>query len=344
LSATAGPCTCSKPDILLPISIKGESVRVPSKVKTIRAEWTILRHVATEKTEVGGLTSKGRGKIKSPFSLLMLGLLLAFVGFIFTGLVMKNNDTASRASALFIALVGLFTGTIVYMRIYDYVNMRNQVRQWRFDYALRRVEGIYAPLWEQTQGLINSIRGYDSADNWTYRYREVGRNEKSVGFKQITESHLRLFLDSEAHRLLRDFHFSIDDYQRLHNLAWTKVYGFVNQEISKLTGEKQNQFTGNSSQMLAVFINNQKMMYDSDYPIDDATKEIFLNAHKNIFHDPAKGQTDFDSLLTSMRDLEEVREFRQKRKDALPKGEAVLGRLKEIIEDPMSVVLDFEDQ
>ncbi len=314
-------------------------------MKIINAEATFRSLVLTrEEVLVEVAAPNDWRNTRSPYPWLMAGLLLAVVGFLLTGLVITGNDSASRASALFIALVGLFTGTIVYMRIYDYVNIRNQIRQWRFDYALRRVEGIYAPLWEQTQGLINSIRSYDSADSWTYRYHEGSGSEKLVGFKQIIESHLRLFLDSEAHRLLRDFHSAVDDYQSLHNLAWNRVHSFANQEVSKLTGEKQGQFTGNSSQMLAVFINNQKMIYNSNYPIDQVQRQHFLNAHKSIFHDPTKGQVDFDILLASLRDLEEVRRLRRRRKDALPKGEAVLVRLKEIIEDPMSVVLDFEGQ
>jgi len=299
--------------------------------------------VVTEEAHAKGATPKSRGKTQSPLPWLEAGLFLAVVGFLLTGLAMPGNDSASRASALFIALVGLFTGTIVYMRIYDYVNMRNQIRQWRFDYALRRVEGIYAPLWEQTQGLINSILNYDGTDKWTYKYQDESRNEKSVGFKQITESHLRLFLDSGAYRLLRDFHASVEEYERLHNLAWSGLYNSANQEISKLTGEKQNQFSGSSSQMLAAFINNRRMIYDSDCPIDASMRESFVNGHSYFFHDPVKAQADFDSLLASMRNLEEVRKLRQQRKNALPKGEAVLGRLKEIIEDPMNVVLDFED-
>jgi len=59
---------------------------------------------------------------------------------------------------------------------------------------------------------------------------------------------------------------------------------------------------------------------------------------------PEKALADFNAILGRLRNLEGVEKLRQEQKVCLPKGEAVLARLKEIVENPISVVLDFEDR
>jgi len=291
----------------------------------------------------------GGKELQSPYPWLLGLLVVAFVGFMtFSTIIPQffpswNKDATSRVSALFVALTGLFVGTIVSMKIYDYVNARNQIRQWRHEYALRRVDGIYVPLWEQTRGLIKSMEHYDDVSSWRNRAYFPGSNEpKLTGFKEVMESHLGIFLDSKARQLLQSFHDSVDEYEKAHSLAWTELQKSTTIEISKLTGETQ--FSGHSSEMFNVFISNRIMVYDSNQEVESYVRESFVSAHSRIFHEHEKALADFNAILNRLRNLEEIKKLRQKQKAGLPKGEAVLARLKEIIENPISVVLDFEDR
>jgi hypothetical protein len=205
------------------------------------------------------------------------------------------------------------------------------------------VDGIYVPLWEQTRGLIKSIEHYGDVSSWRSRAYFPGSNEpKLTGFKEIMESHLGIFLDSNARQLLQSFHDSVDQYEKACSLAWTQLYNSASIEISRLTGETQ--MSGNSSQMLAVFINNRIVVYDSNQEIESQVRESFVGAHSRVFHEPEKALADFNAILGRLRNLEGVEKLRQEQKVCLPKGEAVLARLKEIVENPISVVLDFEDR
>jgi hypothetical protein len=278
----------------------------------------------------------------------MEGLILAAAGFILTATVIPalfpdlDSDAVSRTSALFIALVGLFTGTIVYMRIYDYVNIRNQMRQWRHEYALRRVEDIYAPLFEQTRGLIRLMQDHSDISSQLHRTKWAGSSEPvQMGFEEIMESHLGLFVDASARTLLQAFHDSSIAYEKAHRDAWTNLYNSASQEITKLTGDKN--LSGNASEMMAALTQYSRMIYDPHQTdLEEDARKRFVGAHNMLFHELERAASDFTGIVSRLRELESTKQLRDARARAIPKGESAVVRLKEIIQDPTSVVLDFE--
>lgn len=288
--------------------------------------------------------------ISNPFPWLLLGLIIALAGYLTSQVIIpeflpdSNSDTLSGISPLFLALIGLFTGSVVYMRIYDYVNIRNQQRDWTHDYANRRVEEIYAPIWGEAQGLIVAVTKYEDTDNWA-GYAHLGKNgpmNESL-YEAVMRSHLRIFVDKYVRELFDDFQSSVHDYKKSHRKAWSELY----ENIGKMSKERivEGKTEGVVSQIYEPFRSNATAVYNPDGgEAEDWARDMFIRAYENVFHSREKAENEFRSIISDLRSLESIRKLREERTVCLTKGERVISRLKVIVRNPVrNVVLDFEE-
>ena len=158
---------------------------------------------------------------ESPYPFLLSGLVLTISGFLFFGIAVPaflpkwSGNTSSLASSLFLALAGVFTGSIVYMRIYDYVNLRNQVRDWRHEYAMKHIEEIYTPLWLETRGIIQAVGQFNASTTWqSYVPPNKGGLFRSKVFADIMNGPQHLFVDWTLYTLFMGFHDQVAKYDQ----------------------------------------------------------------------------------------------------------------------------------
>ena len=287
--------------------------------------------------------------ISNPFPWLFIGLIIALAGYLISQVIVPeffsdlNSDTLSGISPLFLALIGLFTGSVVYMRIYDYVNIRNQQRDWTHDYANRRVEEIYAPIWGEAQGLIVAVTKFEDTDKWT-GYAHLGKYDPMNDslYEAVMRSHLRIFVDKYVRELSDDFQSSVRDYKKTHNEAWRELY----EDIGRMSRERivEGKAEGVVNQIYEPFRSNATAVYNPDGgEAEDWARDMFMRAFENVFHSREKAEDEFKHIITELRSLESIRKLREKRTECLRRGERVISRLKVIVRNPVrNVVLDLE--
>lgn len=301
----------------------------------------------TDTLEVGFQTI--RESASNPFPWLIRGLVLATAGYMISQIIVPeflpsvNSDAMSGTSSLFLALVGLFTGSIVYMRIYDYVNIRNQQRDWTHDYANRRIDEIYAPIWVEAQGLIAAVTRFEDSDKWTgyVRLDKYGPVNDSL-YGAVMRSHLRIFVDKHVRELSEVFQASIRDYKKSHQEAWLELY----ETIGRMSRERivKGKTEGAVSQIYEPFRSNSTAIYNPDGgEAEGWAHEMFMRAYENVFNSKTKAEDEFKSIISELRSLDSVRRLQEKRTQCLENGEKVINRLKVIVRNPVrNVVLDFE--
>ncbi len=115
-------------------------------------------------------------------------------------------------------LFALFFGSIVAIRVNDFINHRNQRRNWRQEYALSRVRDIYGPLYDETSALLGQLEIFEDVRTVQSFYGPV--EPKIGGFVEISQRHFGIFLDEQAKTLLRDFHLEAERYRAHRGQAW----------------------------------------------------------------------------------------------------------------------------
>ena len=287
--------------------------------------------------------------VSNPFPWLIAGLIIALAGYLISQVIVPgfipdlDSDTLSSTSPLFLALIGLFTGSIVYMRIYDYVNIRNQQRDWTHDYANRRVEEIYAPIWGEAQGLIAAVTKYEDSDKWTgYVHLDKYGPVNDSLYETVMRSHLRIFVDKYVRELSEDFQTSVRDYKKSYREAWSELYETMGRMSKELVVEGKTE--GAVSQIYEPFRSYTTAVYNPDGgEAEDWARDMFMRAYENVFHSQAKAEDDFKRIITDLRSLESIRKLREKRAECLERGERVISRLKVIVRNPVrNVVIDLE--
>jgi hypothetical protein len=300
-----------------------------------------------------GIIPKSEKKgFESPHRLLISGLVLAIAGFTFTGVIIPeflpslDGTVASSIMPLFIALIGLFTGTIVYMRIYDYVNFKNQRRDWTRDYANRMVNDIYAPLWAETNGILTAVKRFEEASKWR-GYVLLGSKYEETNvtlYEQVINSHLGGVVDERVRSLGKEFHASVRDYEEARSEAWFELYKAV-EEVKSQTKHPEGIAEGNVSQLYEPFRNHAIAVYNPEMSIDeDYARKGFTSAYDPRFGPVAEAEKEFDRILASLRSLCAVVKLREKEATCVGKGERVIARINEIVKNPMaSIIPDFEE-
>ncbi|MBU0685633.1 MAG: hypothetical protein KJ653_07310 [Candidatus Thermoplasmatota archaeon] len=248
---------------------------------------------------------------------------------------------AGPASSLLTVITGLFLGAIVSKAIYDHINRESQKRQWRHDYALTRVKEIYAPLWDETMDALTALNDYREPRNLYSEYRSVdGQRDAQMGFRQMEDSHLGLFIDGNARDLLKHFHDSLDNYRSANSVAWRDIHVVLEQNVQKVMEKYSSQ--GSPNDMIMAYQSHLRVVFDAQADVR-SSRDQYSSAHEFISHSRQAAHEDYGETLTALRNLESVESVRNARGAAVVKGAKALGRLKDIINDPSSVVLDFDE-
>ena len=244
------------------------------------------------------------------------------------------------ASSLVTVFTGLFLGAIISKAIYDHINRESQKRQWKHDYALIRVKEIYAPLWDEAQDALTALRNFRLPRDLRSESRSVdGVRDGQIGFGQVMDSHLGLFVDGDAKGLLQQFHDSVDGYRQRYSTADGDIYKVAEQNALRVLKEYKSQ--AGRSEMIEAFRQWPQVVFDPQAVVNDS-RDRYSHAHEFFSHSRQAAFKDYGETLTALRDLEYVEIVRDANVVAIAKGEKALSRLREIISDPSNVVLDFD--
>ena len=305
----------------------------------------------------------------SPRLWLMIGLGGCFLGYIFFAFIYRILDTAptnsldnqiNQASALFLALTGLFAGSNVYLTIYDYVNHCNQLRGWRHDYAIRNMRDIYAPLWEETQGLLSNIGGYRGAyfSPKTYVFSPgLNSSAPSVslgGFKELFDSHLQFFTDIQLKELLSTFHQSIKEYNKVMDQIREQMPIEIKRTISNTDPFKKWDAPKIERLSDSIWSNRLQM---ADYTsliisesLDDGKKNVLQDQIVSAIKGNIQAGTITDDkyiqisndILTSLRNIGALNTLYSLRTNSLTKGKVALERIRMLIYRPENALLEVD--
>jgi len=271
---------------------------------------------------------------------------LAGAAWIVTTFVAPNYDplkflgAQSSASA---GLAALFLGAIISIRIYDYVNRRAERRQLRHDYALSRLRDIDIPLWDETAALMELAKRYDSAELWygTPERQELLRH----GFLAIMKGPLRLFVDAGLKALLSSFHAAVAKYNKAFSTARNDFYAKAQVFAHELTGRPNGDAV--PSAVANLFTTNNRLGWGATDFGEDAEQAMRVQFHEMYSRGRTTGSKEIDAAFNNLRDrlrsLDTSETMRRESRACMDSGERVIRRLEEVVMDPTSVVLEFED-
>jgi hypothetical protein len=274
------------------------------------------------------------------------GLAFAGAAWIVTTFVAPNYDplkflgAQSSASA---GLAALFLGAIISVRIYDYVNRRAERRQLRHDYALSRLRDIYIPLWDETAALMELAKRYDAAELWygTPERHELLRH----GFVAIMKGSLRLFVDAGIKALLSSFHAAVAKYNKAVSTARNDFYAKAQVFAHELTGRPEGDAVPTA--VANLFTTNNRLVWgatDFGEEAEQAMRVQFREMYsRGRTTAPKETDAAFNNLRDRLRSLDTSEAMRRESRTCVDSGERVIRRLEEIVMDPTSVVLEFED-
>ena len=281
----------------------------------------------------------------NPGPWLWLGLGLATTAWVVATFVAPNYDPLKFLGAQSSAAAGLaalLLGAIISIRIYDYVNRKAERRQLRHDYALSRVRDIYAPLWEETAALMELAERYENAD---LRYGGEERQQLAKrGFAQVMKGPLRLFVDSELQAFLTSFRATLPVYNKAWNVARNDLYDQAGRAAQELTGRKPSE--GVTSEIGNLFMTNDRLLWGATDFGEDARKDMrnrFREAYLRVPELKPDADAAFDRLVARLKSLETAEAMRRESRNCVAAGKLVIQRLEEIVRDPTSVVLEFEN-
>ncbi len=244
------------------------------------------------------------------------------------------NASFSALTALLAARVGLW--------VYAFLAEEGQKREWKHDYALSRVKDIYAPLWDETVALLERVENYDTAD---LRYggpqaEEIGKH----GFDHVMASSLRLFVDSDVKARLFTFHVAVGVYNRARDIAHNDAYEESGVAAAELTGQAADQ--GPTGGIANLFRNNMRFVWgarDSGEGAKRAMRDRFGEMFAQVRSaGPNETVATFEALRDRLRSRETAEAMRRESHACAAAGKLVIARLEEIVQDPTSVVLEFD--
>lgn len=263
---------------------------------------------------------------------------------LFSNLSERQVGQLDKASSFFAVVFGLFAGANVYLKIYDYVNHRSQIRDWQHDYALRNMEEVYGPIWEEIAGRLRQIERLDNPDQWKpVLVSGTGTEENKYGFNEVMASHLGLFVDSVTKERVERFLDAVSEYRKKYLEAWDTLYEEANKKAKEI-GDRIG--SRDSSGLSQTIIANKMVVLDPEMSrrqyvgtsnLEEWVARQFINNHKIKSGSEQSATNDFNEYITYLRGLQVFEALRTKRDECFKRGDFALARLREIIKDPSQV-------
>jgi hypothetical protein len=284
---------------------------------------------------------------------LVSGAILSAIAWIFFALIFeiffpnlseRQVGQGDKASSLFAVMFGLFAGANVYLKIYDYVNHRSQIRDWQHDYALRNMEEVYAPIWEEITGMLRRIERFEDPEQWKpLLVSGTGTEGNKYGFKEVMASHLGLFIDFDTKQRVEKFLDAVSEYQKEHPKMWNTLYEEANKKAKEI-GDRIG--LRDSSILSQAIIPNNLVVLDPEMSrrqivgggsLEDYVAKLFINNHKIKSESEPSAKTDFAEYIAYLRGLQVCKTMRLMRDECFERGNFAFARLREIVEDPSRV-------
>jgi hypothetical protein len=253
----------------------------------------------------------------------------------------EAGPDARSTGTLIQVMIGLLLGSIITLHVYDQVNRENQRRGWRHDYALSRIERIYGPLYDETVAHIEAVDEY--RDVMLSPRGPFSPEVKVTGFYEVTNSHLKIFVDKEALDLLMHFHAALQGYKGVHQEVRREAHNAADRATRELT-----RTTGPSDapNIRGVLHNNLDKLLNPQRPDwEEAAFQKYRDAFLGYrMGDEANARAGFQAALEAIRGVPSTEFLGMHRRSCLERGQAARERLEVIIQDPTRVVLEFEER
>jgi hypothetical protein len=260
----------------------------------------------------------------------------------------RQVSQIDKASSLFAVVFGLFAGANVYLKIYDYVNHRSQVRDWQHEYALRTMEQVYAPIWDEISGMLREIEHYGDPTEWKPLLAGgTGAAAKTYGFKEVMASHLGLFVDFDTKQLVEKFLDAAAEYRKEHSRMWSALYEEANKK-AKEVGDRIG--LRDSSVLSQAVVPNNLVVLDPEMSrsqivgggnLEDFVAKLFISNHVMKSGSEKTAKDDFDKYIAHLRGLQVCATVRAKRDECFEQAKSAFIRLRAIIGDPSQVRPDY---
>jgi len=293
----------------------------------------------------------------SPRRWLMLGAVVSAIAWILFAFIIeilyshlsdRQVSQIDKASSLFAVVFGLFAGANVYLKIYDYVNHRSQVRDWQHEYALRTMEQVYAPIWDEISGMLREIEHYRDPTQWKPLLAGATEAEtKTYGFKEVMASHLGLFVDFATKQLVERFLDAVAEYRKEQSRMWSVLY----EEATKKAKEIGDRIGLRDSSVLSqAIVPNNLVVLDPEMSrnqivgegnLEDFVAGLFINNHVMKSSSEQTAKKDFNEYITYLRGLQVCVTVKAKRDECFERARFAFIRLRAIIGDPSQVRPDY---
>ncbi len=276
-----------------------------------------------------------------PSKWLTFGLVLNAILFITTGFILpiilpeSVKTTLIQFSSLLTVLIGLFSGALVYKKIYDYVNHQKQIRDWQHDYALSQIREIYAPLYDETNNLIEQLQAFGT----------MIPSIEERQFSMIKKKHLSMFMDSRTYNLLETFHKALDNYEEIHRQTWNDFYHSCETICIETTGlDPQG---GNVIGLRDFLIQNWGFFLGSakSQKLHKYILEAFIRTYiqtRGLKQEHA--ENDFNTITLRIQSLPSVKNLKAFSIQCQEMGELAMHRLTEVIKYPDRIILKADSR